>query len=103
MYKKELKTTRNDIFDMLNLQSLHTNCRLQIHIEDVDQHAEGKWFIQCTKHRKENRLPGLELPSRVSDKILYGEVSYLGDGSLKLNRYRMPKYVVQNDEQWKWT
>ena len=34
----------------------------KLDFQKVDQHTGGKWLIHGTKHYKDNRLQGLELP-----------------------------------------
>ena len=38
----------------------------KLDFQKVDQHTGGKWLIHGTKHRKDNQLLSLELPSRIS-------------------------------------
>ena len=45
---------------MSNLLSFKTG------FQKVDKHTEGKWLVNSTQHRKDNQLPSLELPCRVS-------------------------------------
>ena len=53
--------------DSLSIMSnLQPNCCLKFDFQKVDQHARGKWLIQDTKHRKDNQLQSLKLPSRIS-------------------------------------
>ena len=67
-----------DIYDCI-CQNTHTKIRYIIHyvkptaqlclkfdFQKVDQHAGGKWLIHDTKRRKDNQLPSLKLPCRIS-------------------------------------
>ena len=43
---------------MSNLQT----CHFKLDLQNVDQHARGKWLIHSTKGRKVNQLHSLETP-----------------------------------------
>ena len=45
--------------NMPNLQAYY-NCKLDL--QNVDQHAEGKWLIHGSKRHKDNLLQSRELP-----------------------------------------
>ena len=46
--------------------SLQTHYHFKLDFRDVDQHTGGKWLIHGAKHRRNNELQSLELPSRIS-------------------------------------
>ena len=48
------------------MSNLQPNCSLKVDFQKVDQHAGGEWLIHDTKHRKDNQLQSLKLPSRIS-------------------------------------
>ena len=48
------------------MSNLQPNCCLKLDFQKVDQHARGKWLIHNTKHRKDNQVQSLTLPSRKS-------------------------------------
>ena len=37
------------------LSNLQTHFHFKLDFQNVDQHTGGKWFIQGTKHRKDNQ------------------------------------------------
>ena len=39
---------------------------LKLDFQKVDQHTGGKWLIHGTKRHKDNQLPSLEPPCRIS-------------------------------------
>ena len=46
--------------------SIMSSSQTYYHFKIDHQHAEGKWLIHGTKHRKDNHLQSLELPCRIS-------------------------------------
>ena len=48
---------------MSNIKNIY---HFKLDFQKVDQHTGGKWLIHGTKHRKDNQLQSLELPSRIT-------------------------------------
>ena len=44
---------------------LQTHYHFKLDFQELDQRTGGKWLIHGTKHRKDNQLQSLELPSRM--------------------------------------
>ena len=48
------------------MSNLQTYYHFKLDLKNVDQHRGDKWLILGTKHRKDNQLPSLQLPCRIS-------------------------------------
>ena len=55
---------QNDILSIVS--HMQPNWCLKIDFQKGDQHTGCKWLIHDTKHRKDNQLQSLKLPSRIS-------------------------------------
>ena len=48
------------------MSNLQNHYHFKLDSKKVDQHAEGKWLIHGNKHYKDNQLPSLKLPYKIS-------------------------------------
>ena len=62
---EENQNNEKKLFSIMS--NLQTNCSLKLCFKKWTNIQEAcKWLVHSAKHRKDNQLPSLELPCRVS-------------------------------------
>ena len=64
IYNCICQNTQKDLLSIMS--NPQPNCCLKFDVQQVDQHAGGKWLIHSTKRHKDNQLQSLKLHCRIS-------------------------------------